>query len=129
MLFNKNFKNFINKKIQYSLNQLNLFIKSKNKNNIKITGYGASAKTVMLINLLGVSKKNIKFIVDNTKSKQNKFLPGTDIPVIPPNNKKNFLGKYCIIFSWNFAKEIISKEKNRNSITKWVTPIPKIKIS
>ena len=82
-----------------------MFIKSKNKNNIKITGYGASAKTVMLINLLGVSKKNIKFIVDNTKSKQNKFLPGTDIPVIPPNNKKIFLENIVLFLVGTLQKK------------------------
>ena len=110
------------------MNELNLFIKKKNNQNIKLTGYGASAKAVMLINLLGLSKKNIKFIVDNTKNKQNSLLPGTNIPVVSPKKNKDYLGKFCIIFSWNFAQEIMLKEKNRNSKIKWVIPIPKLKI-
>ena len=107
---------------------MSLFIKKKNNQNIKLTGYGASAKAVMLINLLGLSKKNIQFIVDNTKNKQDNLLPGTNIPIISPKKSKDYLGSFCVIFSWNFAKEIILKEKNRNLKTKWVIPIPKLKL-
>ena len=82
----------------------------------------------MLINLLGLTKKDLKFVVDNTKTKQNKLIPGTNIPIVAPKKTKNYLGLYCILFSWNFEKEIIKKEKNRNIITKWLIPMPKIKI-
>ncbi len=125
-LFLKKKRNSINKNIQNKLKNLILFIKNKKLKKVNLTGYGASAKTVMLINLLGLTKKDIHFIVDNTKKKQNKFLPGTDIPVVAPKQNKHYLGKYCVIFSWNFAKEIISKEKNKNPKTKWVIPFPRI---
>ena len=127
-LLSKNSKNLISKKIKLSLYKFKKFIFKKNLNNFLVSGYGASAKAVMLINLLGLSKKNINFIVDNTLNKQNKLVPGTDIPIIAPKKTNNYLGKYCVVFSWNFAKEIISKEKNRNSKTKWVIPMPTIKI-
>ena len=127
-LFKKNTKILINKKINLSLSKLKKFIQEINSNNIPITGYGASAKCVMIVNLLGLNKKNLKFIVDNTKYKQNKPIPGTNIPIISPKKISNYLGKYCVIFSWNFVKEIINKEKKINKNTKWVIPMPKLKV-
>ncbi len=126
--FKINKKLKINKRIESAIyNFKRLIFKIKKNNNI-FTGYGASAKSVMLINLLGLTKKDLKFVVDNTKTKQNKLIPGTNIPIVAPKKTKNYLGLYCILFSWNFEKEIIKKEKNRNIITKWLIPMPKIKI-
>ena len=82
----------------------------------------------MLINLLNLTKNEISFIVDNTKYKQNMLIPGTDIPVIAPKKKINYLKEYCIIFAWNFKNEIIQKEKFLNKNTQWVVPMPKLKI-
>ena len=56
-LFLRKKRNSINKNIQNKLKNLILFIKNKKLKNINLTGYGASAKTVMLINLLGLTKK------------------------------------------------------------------------
>ena len=127
-LLKKTTKNILNKKIQISLKEIKKFIKKINLKNNNLTGYGASAKCVMLINLLNLTKDDIKFIVDNTKYKQNTLIPGTNIPIIAPKKNKDYLGDYCILFSWNFAQEIIKKEKNRNIKTNWIVPIPKIKI-
>ena len=82
----------------------------------------------MLINLLNLTKNEISFIVDNTQYKQNMLVPGTNIPVIAPQKKNNYLKTYCIIFAWNFRKEIIQKEKFLNKKTIWVVPMPKLKI-
>ena len=42
----------------------------------------------MLINLLGLTKKDLKFVVDNTKTKQNKLIPGTNIPIVAPKKQR-----------------------------------------
>ena len=121
-------KKTINTKINHSLKTISSFIKKIVSKKLSITGYGASAKCVMLINLLNLTKNEISFIVDNTKYKQNMLVPGTNIPVIAPKKKINYLKKYCIIFAWNFSKEIIQKEKALNKKTVWVVPMPKLKI-
>ena len=121
-------KKIINNKINNSLKAISSFIKKVASKKLQITGYGASAKCVMLINLLNLTKNEISFIVDNTKYKQNMLIPGTDIPVIAPKKKINYLKEYCIIFAWNFKNEIIQKEKFLNKNTQWVVPMPKLKI-
>ncbi len=112
MLLKKNqfqFKNSINKKLKLFKNLIN----KKLKKNLIISGYGASAKCVMMINLLKLNTSHIKFIVDNTPKKQNKYIPGTDIPIISPKKFINKKSDICIIFTWNYAKEIINKTKKK----------------
>ena len=88
-------------------------INKKLKNNLIISGYGASAKCVMMINLLKLNVSHIKFIVDNTPKKQNKYIPGTNIPIISPKKFINEKSDICIIFTWNYAKEIMDKTKQK----------------
>lgn len=88
-------------------------ITKKIKNKYTISGYGALAKCVMMLNLLKLNASHIKYVVDNTKKKQNKLILGTNISVISP---KNFIRKktdICIIFTWNYAQEIIKKTKQK----------------
>ena len=128
LLFKDKTKLLVNKKINLSLKHVKNTIKKINRKKINLSGYGASAKCVMLINLLNLNNQDLNFVVDNTKYKQNKLIPGTNIPIIAPKKTRDYLGKYCILFSWNFAKEIIQKEKNKNKNTKWLLPIPKVKV-
>ena len=103
------FRNSIKEKIK----KFKLMITKKIKNKYTISGYGASAKCVMMLNLLKLNASHIKYVVDNTKKKQNKLIPGTNIPIISP---KNFIKKktdICVIFTWNYAQEIIKKTKQK----------------
>ena len=69
-------------------------------NKSKVIGYGAAAKATIFCNVLKLNRKNIKFIVDKNKFKQNRQIPGTDIDITddsyliknPPNYLLIFLG-------------------------------------
>ena len=82
-------------------------LKEKNK---KIIGYGAPAKATTALNFFGISKE-IDFIVEDNKLKQNKFIPGVKIPI---KNKSHVKDKQNIllVLAWNFFNEI--KKNNTN---------------
>ena len=87
-------------------------LKKIRKNNKVIVGYGAPAKATTALNFFGVSKE-IDFIVEDNKLKQNKFIPGVKIPIknkLHIKNKKNTL----IVLAWNFYKDII---KNNSQLS------------
>ena len=87
-------------------------LKKIKKNNKLIVGYGAPAKATTALNFFGVSKE-IDFIVEDNKLKQNKFIPGVKIPIknkLHIKNKKNTL----IVLAWNFYKDII---KNNSQLS------------
>ena len=83
-------------------------IKQKNK---KIVGYGASAKSVTVLNFCNLKEDFFEYFLDTTKNKVNKYLPGTGILV--KKYQKNILDEntYYFLGAWNFKKEIFIKEK------------------
>jgi methylation protein EvaC len=91
-----------------------------------VVGYGASAKATQWIQMCGFSKKHIKYVCDNTPEKQNKFMPGTDIPVAHSDVLSRDQPDYSVLFAWNWRNECISKEKNYSG--KWIVPVPKLEV-
>jgi hypothetical protein len=123
----KTYENY-NKKInEIKYNFLSFLIKQK-KLKKKICGYGAAAKASTLINYCGIKNDLIEFIYDAADSKQNKFLPGSHIPILHPKNIKKDKPDLIIIFPWNLSKEII---QNLNYVRRWnckfIVAVPKIK--
>ena len=77
----------------------------------KIVGYGATAKSVTVLNYCNLKEDFFDYFLDTTKNKINKYLPGTGILV--KKYQKKILDKdtYYFLGAWNFKKEIFLKEK------------------
>ena len=122
------YKNFDKKVKKIKNDLLNLLknIKSKNK---KVVAYGASAKGSTLLNVCGINKDLISFIVDDTPEKQNKFAPGSKIPIKNASYFEKEKSHYIILLAWNFAEELIQKTKNhRERGGKYIISIPKVRV-
>ena len=102
------------------------YINSKNK---KIIGYGVTAKSTTILNYCKINKNLIEYFIDTTKDKQNKYTPGTKIPIYkyPGYIEENI--EFAFLGAWNFKDEIFKKEKKfikRGGKFIIHTPIPKI---
>jgi len=105
---------------------LEFLIKAK-KENKKVVGYGAAAKGNTLLNFAGIRKDTIQFIVDASPYKQNKFLPGTHIPVVDENELKLLKPDYVVIMPWNLKEEIANQLNYiHNWSGKFVVAIPQL---
>lgn len=94
-----------------------------------IVGYGAAAKANVLLNYFGIDKKLIDYIVDSTPYKQGRFTPGSHIPIYPEDKIYETNPDYVLIFAWNFAKEIMDKNRRfKNHGGKFIFIEPKVKI-
>ena len=126
-----NLKTYIkfSKRIEYSKKRLlSIFIKCI-KNNKKIIGYGATAKSVTILNYCNINNTMISYFVDTTPDKQNKYTPGTKILIKKDSNLINDKVDYAFLGAWNFKKEIFNKEKKYiKKGGKFIvhTPYPKI---
>jgi len=101
-------------------------LKSENK---KVIGYGAAAKGNTLLNYYHIGPELIEFIADLNPMKQNKFTPGTNIPVYSPEQIYKAKPDYMLILAWNFADEIMKQQhKFKEKGGKFVTPIPEVKV-
>ncbi len=124
--FYQNFQNKIDA-IKYDFLQFLLEQKILNK---KVIGYGAAAKGNTLLNYCGIKGNDlIQFVVDASTIKQNKYLPGSRIPVLGKDNLVNFKPDYIVIFPWNIKDEIIDQLKFTSEWgCKFVIAIPSLKI-
>jgi hypothetical protein len=103
-----------------------LKIKSRNKT---IVGYGAAAKGNTMINFCGIKNDLLSYVVDKNKFKQNKFLPGSCIPIVSDKLIKKNKPDYIVIFAWNISKEIInSLSYVRKWNCKFIVYQPKLKV-
>jgi hypothetical protein len=75
----------------------------------RIVAYGAPAKGVTLLNYCGIGADMIDFTVDRAPSKQGKFLPGVDIPILHPSAIAESDADFIMILPWNLSDEIIAQ--------------------
>jgi hypothetical protein len=87
------------------------FLIEQKKLGKKVIGYGAAAKGNTLMNYAGIKPDMIPFVCDLAKSKQNKFLPGSHIPVVTPEEGFAYKPDYIVIFPWNIKEEVMSDWK------------------
>ncbi len=105
------------------------FLLDQKKKKKRVCAYGAAAKGNTLLNYAGIKNDLIEFVCDAAPSKQNKFLPGSHIPILHPSVLEETDIDFIVIFPWNITDEIISslghlKEKG----TKFVKAVPSLTI-
>lgn len=105
------------------------FLITAKRDGKKIVGYGAPGKGNTLLNYCGIRTDFIEYTVDRNPYKQGKFLPGTHIPIHPP--EKIFVTRpdYLFILPWNFKEEIIRQMAPiREWGGKFAIPIPEMTV-
>jgi len=94
-----------------------------------VVAYGAAAKGNTLLNFAGIKPDLLPVVFDAAKSKQNKFMPGSRIPILHPDKIKQIEIDYIIILPWNIKEEVIGQLKPIISKgCRFVTAVPKLEI-
>ncbi|MEH6639988.1 MAG: class I SAM-dependent methyltransferase [Porticoccaceae bacterium] len=105
------------------------FLIEANKAGKSVAGYGAAAKGNTLLNYAGLRADLLPYVVDRNPAKQNKFLPGSRIPVFDEGKLKQIKPDYVIILPWNLKTEISDQ---LSYIREWggqfVTSVPVLEI-
>jgi hypothetical protein len=96
----------------------------------KVAAYGAAAKGNTLLNYCRVGRDRIAFVADRNPAKQGRLLPGSRIPVRPPEAIVTEKPDYVLILPWNLKDEVA---KQNSAIRAWggqfVTAIPELRVS
>ena len=108
-------------------NDLLEFLIQKKKAGKTIAAYGAAAKGNTLLNYAGVKPDLLPFVCDAAAAKQNKYMPGSHIPILNPAAIVNAKPDYVLILPWNIADEV----KKQNALAqewgcKFVTAVPEL---
>jgi len=95
----------------------------------KIAAYGAPAKGNTLLNFCGIRADLLPFTVDRSPHKQGLLLPGSHVPIHPPEKILAEKPDYLLILPWNLRDEIIAQmQEIRTWGGKFVLPIPRLTI-
>jgi hypothetical protein len=91
----------------------------------RIAAYGAAAKGSTLINYSGIGKDFVDFVVDRNTHKQGLYMPGQQIPVLPPEALLERMPDHVLLLAWNFADEIFrQQEEYRQRGGRFIIPVP-----
>jgi hypothetical protein len=71
-----------------------------------VAGFGAAAKGTMLV---AATRIPLSFVCDTTRFKQGRHLPGTGIPIVPPEQLVERMPDYCVVLAWNYATAIVRR--------------------
>jgi SAM-dependent methyltransferase len=95
----------------------------------RVAGYGAPGKGNTLLNYCGIRTDFVDYTVDRNPYKHGKFLPGTHIPIHPPEKIRETRPDYVLILPWNLKDEIMEQ---LSAIRSWggqfLVPIPDVKL-
>lgn len=109
-------------------NLLRFLIDAKNTNKV-IAAYGAPAKGNTLLNYCGIRTDFIDYTMDRSPHKQGQYLPGSHIPILPPDTARETKPDYLLILAWNLKEEIMEQ---MDYIREWggrfVVPLPDVTV-
>ncbi len=100
--------------------------KAEGKN---VVAYGAAAKGNTLLNTCGIDEELIAYAVDRNPHKQSHYLPGSHLPICPPQRVFETKPDYLLILPWNLRDEIVASMADiRAWGGRFVIPIPEVEV-
>jgi SAM-dependent methyltransferase len=74
-----------------------------------VAAYGAAAKGNTFLNYCGVTAADIVAAFDANPAKQDRFLPGSHVPILAPGQVAELKPDYLLILPWNLKDEIMEQ--------------------
>jgi len=94
-----------------------------------IAGYGVPGKGNTLLNYCGIRTDFVDYMVDRNPYKQDKFTPGTRIPIHHPDRIFETRPDYVLIMVWNLVDEVVDQLAGiREWGGRFIVPIPDVEI-
>jgi hypothetical protein len=105
------------------------FLLSAAREGRSVAGYGAPGKGNTLLNHCGIREDLLPFTVDRNPHKHGMHLPGTHIPIYPPERLAEVRPDFILILPWNLRSEIAHQiAYTRKWGARLVVPIPRLEV-
>ena len=105
------------------------FLVQQARNGVSVAAYGAAAKGNTLLNYAGIRGFLLPYVVDRNPAKQDKFMPGSRIPIVDEEMLRRTKPAYVLILPWNLKQEVMAQLAYiRDWGGKFVTAIPELEL-
>lgn len=95
----------------------------------RVAAYGAAAKGNTLLNFAGVRRDLIAYVVDRNPAKQDRYMPGSRIPIVDEARLIADRPDYVVILPWNLKSEVMDQLRSAGlSGARFVTAVPVLDI-
>jgi len=88
---------------------------------LRVAGYGSPARVATICNYGQIGPSEVPFTVDDSPLKQNKFTPGTHIPIVPKSYLDENKPDVLIVFAYEYFDDI---KKKTDGAYRYLKPIP-----
>jgi len=110
-------------------NNLLAFLIEQKRDGKLVAAYGAAAKGNTLLNYAGIKPDLLPFVCDAAVAKQGRYMPGSHIPILPPNQLLKTKPDYVLVLPWNIADEVIAQNAILMDMgVRFVTAVPELDI-
>jgi SAM-dependent methyltransferase len=96
-------------------------LKTYKQSNRRVAGYGAPARVSTICNYGNIGPSLIEFTVDDSPLKQNKFTPGTHIPILTKEHLDRHRPDVLVVFAYEYFDDI---RKKTDGSYRYLLPIP-----
>jgi SAM-dependent methyltransferase len=101
------------------------FLRDCKKDGKRVAAYGAAAKGNTLLNYAGLKRDLLPYVCDAAPSKQGKFLPGSQIPILGPDELMLRRPDDLLVLPWNLIGEIRAQYDGIAQLgTRFVVAVP-----
>jgi SAM-dependent methyltransferase len=101
------------------------FMTDRKQSGCRVAAYGAAAKGNTFLNCGGVTSGDIICVADRNPAKQGRLLPGSHVPIVPPQTLLDAPPDDLLILPWNLTSEIVAEMAPlRDSGTRFWTACP-----
>jgi len=95
----------------------------------RLAAYGAAAKGSTLLNCFGIGRDLLDFVADRSEHKQGLYMPGSRLPIVPPQHLVKVMPDEVLLLAWNFADEILEQQAEYLGFGgRFIVPIPRPRI-
>jgi SAM-dependent methyltransferase len=94
-----------------------------------VVAYGAAAKGNTLLNVAGVTRDDVAFVVDRSPHKQGLALPGSRLPICDPSAVGDARPAHLLILPWNLRDEVVEQMAHiRSWGGRFVVAVPDLEV-
>jgi len=122
------YENFVN---NVNLSKKNLIeeLKKIKSKGLKIVAKSCPARAVVLLNYCELNSSLLDYVAEQpTSLKLDYFIPGTKLKIVSDDQLLDYNPDYILLLAWHLSQPIIDKWKKKGLKSKFIIPLPEVKI-